>query len=97
MKINWFSGGNDRGNEALSIINTLLNDINNNPKDIPLQKVLYDYKDELEKRESSIHFILSRMNIAISNVVTKNGIVLSDNQSSKLSKLIKLSNIRYGY
>lgn len=97
MKLKWFSGGSERGNEAISIVDNLLKDIDSNPTDAPLKQVLLSYKDELEKKESSIPYILSRMNIAVANVVTKNGIILSKTQSSELSKLTKLSNIRYGY
>ena len=40
---------------------------------------------------------LSRMNIAVSNVLIQEGIRLSESQSEKLKKLSELSNIRYVY
>jgi len=96
-KMKWFAGGNDRSQEAITIIEALLTDLETDPKTKPLQAVLISYKDELEKQESSIPYILSRMNIAVSNTNVKNGITLSESQSSKLSKLSALSNIYYGY
>ena len=97
MKLKWFSGGSDRAHNAILIINDLLTDLQYYPEDITLQKVLLDYKDELEKQGSSVPYILSRMNIALSNVVTKNHLTLSQSQSDKLSKLLSLSYIPYGY
>jgi len=96
-KLKWFSSGIARGNQAVAIITELLVELNNDSSSLPLQKVLDDYKVELEKKESSIPYILNRMNIAVSNVTLKNGISLSASQSSKLEQLQKLSYIYYGY
>jgi len=96
-KLKWFASGVARGNQAVIIITELLTDFANDPNKAPLQKVLLDYKDELEKKESSVPYILSRMNIAVSNIMVKNGITLSQEQSDKFRKLTSLSNIRYGY
>ncbi|MQS77095.1 bacteriocin immunity protein [Lactobacillus halodurans] len=97
MTIKWFSGGSERADAAISVIDDVLTDIYNYPEDATLQKVLLDYKDELEKQESSVPYILSRMNISLSNVVTKNHIVLTKSQSSKLTELAKLTYIPCGY
>lgn len=97
IKLKWFSGGNDRADQAITIITELLTDLNGASKSEPLQRLLKDYKNELELKESSVPYILSRMNIAISNVTLKNSIVLSKDQSEKINHLTKLSNIRYGY
>lgn len=62
-KVKWFSGGVERGNQAVQIINELLNDdkiISDSPLEITLKK----YRIELQQKESSIPFILSRMNLA---------------------------------
>ncbi|STY85495.1 Enterocin A Immunity [Listeria grayi] len=96
-KVKWFSGGNERSNQAIIIITELLNDLNTNSKSRLLQEVLNNYKEELEKKGSSVPLILSRMNLEISNAIRKEGLVLSDSQSTKLKKLTSLSNIRYGY
>ncbi|EAF7732702.1 hypothetical protein AV585_15660 [Listeria monocytogenes] len=41
--------------------------------------------------------MLSRMNLAISHAIRKNGVILSDTQSTILKELTSLSSIRYGY
>lgn len=96
-KLTWFASGKDRGDEAISIIDNLLNDIDNDTTRQPLQEVLIEFKDELEKRESAVPYILSRMNISISNALHKNKISLTKEQQAKLQQLTQLSNIRYGY
>jgi len=96
-KLKWFSSGVARGDQAVIIIAELLGELNNNSSSLPLQKILIDYRDELEKKGSSVPYILSRMNIAVSNVTLKNGITLSKSQSNKLDQLAKLSYIYYGY
>ncbi|GEO59416.1 bacteriocin immunity protein [Companilactobacillus bobalius] len=96
-KLTWFAGGKDRGDEAIAIIDDLLNNLNTDANRQPLQEVLIEFKDELEKRESAVPYILSRMNISISNALHKNKISLTEEQQSKLQKLTQLSNIRYGY
>ncbi|MGG5329484.1 bacteriocin immunity protein [Enterococcus sp. AZ163] len=96
-KLKWFSGGKDRGEQALAIITDLLNELANNSFNKSLQQVLGTYKEELTKKESSVPFILSRMNLDISNALKEDGVALSASQSSKLKKLSSLSNIRYGY
>lgn len=98
MKIlKWFSGGNDRSEQAILIIANLLNDLSSDHKDNSLQLILNNFKNELEKKESSVPLILSRMNVEIANTIQKNSIILSDYQSNELKKLRAISNIRYGY
>ncbi|EOH91047.1 bacteriocin immunity protein [Enterococcus pallens] len=93
----WFSGGKDRGEQAVTIITELLNELANDSDNKFLQQILGTYKEELTKKESSVPFILSRMNLDISNALKEDGVALSAGQSSKLKKLSSLSNIRYGY
>jgi len=95
--LKWFSGGKDRANNAIELITDLLVELNGDIQTEPLQQVLVNYKDELERQESSVPYILSRMNIAISNVMSKNGIMLSKKQSNLMKQLSNLSNIYYGY
>ena len=59
--------------------------------------MLEKYIDELEKKESSVPFILSRMNIDISKALTKDKSVLNDTQENILKKVSSTSHIRYGY
>lgn len=93
----WFASGVERGDEVVKIITELLNELSGDPAKAPLVKVLLSYKGELEKKESSVPYILSRMNIAVSNTMLKNHITLSPNQSDELKKIMKQSNIYYGY
>lgn len=97
MSVKWFSGGKERKNEAIMILGALIKDLDSNSKNLPVQKVLLSYREELIKEPSSIPFILSRMNIEVSKVLVDNGIELSHSQSAKLKKLSSLSQIRYGY
>lgn len=93
----WFATGGERGDEVIKIITELLNEISNDPAKVPLEKVLLSYKAELEKRESSIPYILSRMNITVSNTLIKNHITLSPSQSDKLKRILQQSRVWYGY
>lgn len=96
-KLKWYSGGQERGDQAITFITELLTDLNTNSKSGSLQRVLRNYKDELERKEAAVPLILSRMNMDISNAIRKDQITLSSTQSNKLKKLTSLSSIRYGY
>ncbi|MGM0214104.1 bacteriocin immunity protein [Enterococcus sp. AZ109] len=93
-KLKWFSGGKERRDQAIIIITDVLNELTNDPKSESLQKVLGDYKDELERDGAAVPLILSRMNIAISNAIRKDGMDLPKHQADKLKELTALSNIR---
>ena len=85
-KVKWFSGGVERGNQAVQIINELLNDdkiISDSPLEITLKK----YRIELQQKESSIPFILSRMNLDISKILRSDPNQLSKEQTNKLKIL----------
>ncbi|MGM9904527.1 MAG: hypothetical protein ACI32O_11510 [Enterococcus sp.] len=45
----------------------------------------------------SVPLVLSRMNLALSNVMRKDETHLTDSQLATFKKLTALSNIRYGY
>lgn len=95
-ELKWFSGGKERGDQAIIIITDLLNELNNDPKNQALQKVLSNYQDELTRKEAAVPLILSRMNIDISSAMRKDGADLPQPQADKLKELTALSNIRYG-
>ncbi len=97
MSVKWFSGGKERKNEAIMILEALIKDLDSESKKLPVQKVLLSYREELIKEPSSIPFILSRMNIEVSKVLVNNGIELTASQSEKIKELSRLSQIRYGY
>lgn len=94
--LKWFSGGKERKNEAVVIIDELLESLNGDLKYKPLQNFFISYRKELSNG-TSIPLVLSRMNIELSNVLVENKLQLSDEQSQKLKELRSLSNIRYGY
>ncbi|EAA0043348.1 TPA: bacteriocin immunity protein [Listeria monocytogenes] len=96
-KVKWYSGGDERGEKAIGLILELLKELNTNSDSQLLQEVLNKYKEELENKGSSVPLVLSRMNLAISHAIRKNGVILSDTQSTILKELTSLSSIRYGY
>ena len=81
-KLKWFSEGKTRKEQAVVIIEALLGELTEDRNSQPLQNILFQYKEELENPKISIPFILSRMNVDISRIVTENGILLSNHQSS---------------
>lgn len=95
--LKWFTGGSERRCEAMTIIDYLLEDINNTPQLAPLKNLLVSYKRRLEEDGTSTPFILSQMNVDISRVLIDNKLILSENQAEQIKKLRELSAIRYGY
>ena len=96
-KLNWFSGGKERSNQALALITEILRELDTDQNSQALQKVLANYQNELRKEERPIPFILSQMNVEISNILNKKAISLSNTQAKKFKQLLTLSYIRYGY
>ena len=95
--LKWFTGGSERRCEAMTIIDYLLEDINNTPQLAPLKNLLVSYKRRLEDDGTSTPFILSQMNVDISRVLIDNKLTLSKSQAEQIKKLRELSAIRYGY
>ena len=95
--LKWFAGGSERRCEAMTIIDYLLEDINNTPQLAPLKNLLVSYKRRLEDDGTSTPFILSQMNVDISRMLIDNKLTLSKSQAEKIKKLRELSAIRYGY
>ena len=95
--LKWFAGGSERRCEAMTIINHLLEDINNTSQLAPLKNQLVSYKRLLEDDGTSTPFILSQMNVDISRVLIDNKLTLSKSQAEQIKKLRELSAIRYGY
>lgn len=96
-KLNWFSGGKERSNQALALITEILRELDTDQNSQALQKALANYQNELRKEERPVPFILSQMNVEISNILNKKAISLSTTQAKKLKQLLTLSYIRYGY
>ena len=95
--LKWFAGGRERRCEAMTIIDNLLEGINNTPQFAPLKNQLVSYKRRLEDDGTSTPFILSQMNVDISRMLIDNKLTLSKSQAEKIKKLRELSAIRYGY
>ncbi|MCM6843217.1 bacteriocin immunity protein [Latilactobacillus curvatus] len=93
----WYAGGQERGHRAITMIKALLNDLKQDDQTVPLQSVLRSYQTEIEAQTTAVPLILSRMNIAIANVIQKEGLDLSASQQAKLKEMTALSMIRYGY
>ena len=95
--LKWFAGGSERRCEAMTIIDNLLEGINNTHQLAPLKNQLVSYKRRLEDDGTSTPFILSQMNVDVSRVLIDNKLMLSENQADQIKKLRELSAIRYGY
>ena len=95
--LKWFAGGSERGCEAMTIIDYLLEDIKDTPQLAPLKNQLVRYKKRLEDDGTSTPFILSQMNVDLSRVLIENKLSLSESQAEQIKKLRELSVIRYGY
>ena len=95
--LKWFAGGSERRCEAMTIIDHLLEGINNTPQLTPLKNLLVSYKRRLEDDGASTPFILSQMNVDISRVLIDNKLILSESKAEQIKKLRELSAIRYGY
>ena len=95
--LKWFAGGSERRCEAMTIIDNLLEGINNTPQLAPLKNQLVSYKRRLKNDGTSTPFILSQMNVDISRVLIDNKLTLSKSQAEQIKKLRELSAIRYGY
>ncbi|ANY14245.1 bacteriocin immunity protein [Latilactobacillus curvatus] len=93
----WYADGQERGHQAITMIKALLNDLKQDDQAAPLQSVLHSYQTEIEAQTTAVPLILSRMNIAIANVIQKEGLDLSASQQAKLKEMTALSMIRYGY
>ena len=91
VEINWFAGGKERRDEAITIVDDLLSNLTNPD----LKKVLLSYREELKKQEIATPFILSRMNLALSQKLIEKNIRLPEAQSNQLKRLRNLLNIRY--
>ena len=95
--LKWFAGGRERRCEAMTIIDNLLEGINNTPQFAPLKNQLVSYKRRLEDDGTSTPFILSQMNVDLARVLIYNKLSLSESQAEQIKKLRELSAIRYGY
>lgn len=96
-KLNWFSGGKERRDAALTLLDSIMIDIRGLDRGELLQDILSSYKEELEHPNAPIPVILSRFNVELSRVLRNGNIILTNGIREKLDSLRKLSYIRYGY
>ena len=95
--LKWFAGGRERRCEAMTIIDYLLEDIEDTTQLTPLKNQLVIYKQRLKDDGTSTPFILSQMNVDLARVLIDNKLSLSESQAEQIKKLRELSAIRYGY
>lgn len=96
-KLKWFSGGKERRDDALTLLDSIMIDIRGLERAESLQDILSSYKEELEHPNAPIPISLSRFNVELSGVIRDNNIMLTDSVREKLDTIRKLSYIRYGY
>ncbi|MFT8660902.1 bacteriocin immunity protein, partial [Liquorilactobacillus ghanensis] len=59
----WYSGGKERGDEAIKIIEELLVELKSNVDNEPLENILLSYKNEIMSKSYSIPLLFNRMNL----------------------------------
>ncbi|WP_165212837.1 bacteriocin immunity protein [Streptococcus tangpeifui] len=96
-KLKWFSGGKERRDNALDLLESIIIELREIDGSESLQKFLLAYKEELEKQKAPIPTILSRFNIELSEVLRNSNIILNNKVREQLDSIRKLSYIRYGY
>ena len=97
-KLKWFSGWNERAEQAIQLIDELLRDFDDSSSHSDrLRTVLRNNREALIYKQAAVPFILSRKNLEISNALLQNNILLTKQQSDKFEQLSSLANIRYGY
>ena len=92
-KLKWFSGGAERREKAIEIMEELRNEMAQQPS-TKLEMVFNQYLNELKQDGTSTPYILNRFNLTISKVILENEIRLSQKQSEFLKELRTLSYIR---
>ena len=72
-KLKWFSGGNERAEQAIQLIDELLRDFDDSSSHSDrLRTVLRNNREALIYKQAAVPFILSRMNLEISNALLQN-------------------------
>ena len=95
--LKWFAGGKERQEQAVAIIDEVIETIGDKPDYADLKQVLHSYRTELADSRSATPYVLSRMSLEISEVVRKDQLTLSPCIEERMAELRKLLAIRYGY
>ena len=92
--LKWFAGGKERQEQAVAIIDEVIETIGDKPDYADLKQVLHSYRTELADSRSATPYILSRMSLEISKVVRKDQLTLSPCIEERMAELRKLLAIR---
>ena len=95
-KLRWFSGGKERSLGAVELLGELSIDINHQGNALSILPILEAYKNELSGG-TAVPYVLSRMNVELSNHLMANNISLTSHQEELFRELRKMSQIRYGF
>lgn len=95
MSVKWFAGAAERRDQALSVLDTLISDLNQDEKGRPLGQVLSRYRDELGEGETAAPLILRWMNIDVTKVLLASGLSLSASQEEQFKELRSLMQRRF--
>ena len=93
-KLKWFSGGKERREEAIRIIEELLLDLQTNDSATSVKKTLTHYLNEFKTNGTSFPFLMNRMSLELTDVVLHSKVSFTQKQSEKFKELRKLMEIR---
>lgn len=93
-KLKWFSGGKERREEAIRIIEELLLDLQTNDSATSVKKTLTRYLNEFKTNGTSFPFLMNCMSLELTDAVLQSNIHFTPEQSEKLKELRKLMEIR---
>lgn len=96
-RLTWFAGGKERRQEALELVEHLEKDLRGQDGFDHLEALLASYQQELEQTRTSLPYVLSRLAVEVSALLTREQLTLSPYQKDCLDQLRQLSYIRYGY
>lgn len=92
--LKWFSGGKERSDNAIDLLVDLSKSLDTRTQSY---LIVTKYINELKSPNRSVPYILNSFNLEISKAIRKDNLKLDKDQSQILTKIRKLSNIRYGY
>ena len=88
--LKWFAGGKERREQAVAIIDEVIETIGDKSDYADLKQVLHSYRTELADSRSATPYILSRMSLEISEVVRKDQLTLSPFIEERMAEVRKL-------
>ncbi|VDG32532.1 transcription regulator [Lactobacillus plantarum JDM1] [Lactiplantibacillus mudanjiangensis] len=92
----WYAGGQERAQVAVGLLVELVKNLTA-PNERPLQELLAKYYQELVAQKSGSNlYVFDRMELAVSQCMRTNGIVLNDDNRQRMTDLLALSHVYYG-